>query len=101
LFTFLKSQLPANARVLTRKPTIIGAYTGHEASTWPARFTDPELWSFLQDRHIEYIVQDVTPLGVAASAPGLLAPFVERNSAHLDLVFQDDWFNVYRTVRSP
>jgi hypothetical protein len=99
LFAFLKSQLPADARVLTRKPTIVGVYTGHEASTWPAQFTDAELWSFLQDRHIEYIVQDVTPLGVRASSSDLLAPFIMRNSAHLDLVFQDEWFNVYRAVQ--
>ena len=99
LFAFLESQLPADARVLARKPTIIGAYTGHETSTWPAQFTDTELWSFLQDRHIEYIVQDVTPLGVRASSPDPLAPFISRNSAQLDLVFQDPWFNVYKTVR--
>jgi dolichyl-phosphate-mannose-protein mannosyltransferase len=99
LFAFLRNQLPDEARVLTRKPTIVGAYTGHEASTWPEQFTDTELWSFLKDRHIEYIVQDVTPLGVRATSVDALAPFIERNSAQLDPVFQNEWFNVYKTVR--
>jgi hypothetical protein len=99
LFAFLRSQLPVDARVLTRKPTIIGLYSGREATTWPAQFTDTELWAFLQDRHVEYIVQDVKPLGVRASTVDVLAPFIQRNSGRLDLVFQDEWFNVYRAAR--
>lgn len=99
LFAFLKSELPPNARVLARKPTIVGLYSGHEATTWPAQFTDAELWSFLQSHHVQYIVQDVAPLGVLANSTDLLAPFIERNSGRLDLVFQDEWFNVYKAVR--
>jgi hypothetical protein len=98
LFDTLKATLPADARVLTRKPTIIGLYTGHEAMIWPMTFTDAELWAFLKDRHIDYIVQDVRPLGVRADWPDPLAPFIERNRDQLDLLFHNDWFNVYKSL---
>jgi hypothetical protein len=99
LFDVLKAKLPADARVLTRKPTIIGLYTDHEAMIWPETFTDAELWAFLKDRRIDYIVQDVTPLGVKVGSPDPLAPFIERNREQLDLMFHNDWFNVYKSLR--
>jgi len=97
LFAGIEMDLPAGARLLTRKPAIIALYTGHEATIWPETFTDDELWTFLARMRVRYIVQDRYHMGVDAKLEDVLDPFVERNAARLQLVFSNEWFKLYRT----
>jgi hypothetical protein len=97
LFAGIEMDLPDGARLLARKPTIIALYTGHEATIWPETFTDKELWTFLDRMHVRYIVQDRYHMGVDNRTEDVLDPFVERNAAHLQLVFSNEWFKLYRT----
>ena len=95
LFTTIEQRLPPGARVLARKPTIIGLFTGHQSSCWPETFSDDELWSYLRARHIDYVIQDLGHLGVRPTPVDPLDTFIERNRAQLRPVFRNDWFNVY------
>jgi hypothetical protein len=97
LFAEIEKNLPEDARLLARKPAIIALYTGHEATTWPEKFSDDELWGLLARLQVNYIVQDPDHLGVSARDVDLLDPFIERNAARLQLVFSNDWFKIYRT----
>jgi hypothetical protein len=95
LFATIEQRLPREARILARKPTIIGLYTGHESSCWPATFSDDELWDYLRAQRIAYVIQDPGHFGVRATAVDPLDQFIERNRAQLRPVFQNEWFNLY------
>jgi hypothetical protein len=95
LFSTIEQRLPPGARVLARKPTIIGLYTGHQSSCWPETFSDDELWSYLRAQRIDYVIQDLGHLGVRPTPVDPLDAFIERNRAQLRPVFQNDWFKVY------
>jgi hypothetical protein len=95
LFDALR-QLPAEARILARKPTVIALYTGHESSIWPKQFTDAQLIDFLHRMHIQYIVQDIPHMGFDLHQADPLDPFIDRNKSALEPVFSNAWFIVYR-----
>jgi hypothetical protein len=95
LFAAIRADLPEDARILTRKPTIIALYTGHAATIWPATFTDEELQSFLRRLKVDYVVQDIPQIG-GAKPDDPLDAFIRRNKSGLNLVFKNGWFNVYR-----
>jgi hypothetical protein len=95
LFDALR-KLPAGARVLARKPTVIALYTGRESSIWPSQFTDAQLIGFLHRMHIQYIVQDVGHMGFDLHQADPLDPFIDRNKSALEPVFSNAWFVVYR-----
>jgi hypothetical protein len=95
LFEALR-MLPPEARILTRKPTDIALYTGHESSIWPNQFTDAQLIDFLHRMHIQYIVQDVGHMGFDLHQADPLDPFIDRHKSALEPVFSNAWFVVYR-----
>ncbi len=99
LFEAVREKVPSGARILARKPTIIGLYTGHEAMIWPETFTDEELWTFLQQMNIQYIVQDPGHLGVRPIANDPLDAFLERNRGQLTVLYHNDSFNLFRVRR--
>lgn len=96
LFGSIKSDLPADAVLLTRKPTIIALLTDHRASIWPASFTDDELWRYMHDIKASYIVQDLPDFGLTVDQTDELNAFIDRNQAALSLIFSNRWFNMYR-----
>jgi 4-amino-4-deoxy-L-arabinose transferase-like glycosyltransferase len=95
LFDALR-QLPPQARLLTRHPTITALYTQRTSSTWPARFTDEELKDYLRRSGTRYIVQDIPHLQADPRDTELLDPFLDRNRPSLRRLFANEWFNVYQ-----
>jgi 4-amino-4-deoxy-L-arabinose transferase-like glycosyltransferase len=96
LFESVRRDLPMDARILTRKPTIVALYTGHEAITWPEQFSDEELWAFLAQKRVDYVIQDIYHIGMGSRYIDVLDPFIQRNASRLQLVFGNEWFNVYK-----
>jgi hypothetical protein len=98
VFTQIKEHLPADAVVLTRKPTIVGLFAARKASIWPDRFDEHDFWQYARDVHAQYVLQDV---GNAASpayfkSDRQLDAFIATHAASFQLVFHNDWFNLYR-----
>lgn len=100
LFNAVKKDLPKDAAVLTRKPTIVALYTDHPASIWPEHFTDDELWTYMEKLQIRYVIQDRYHLGVHERAEDVLDDFIERNRALLHPIFMNEWFILYKDARS-
>ncbi len=95
LYSAIRDKLPREARILTRKPTIIGLYTGHTATIWPDPFTDDELRSYMRKFNVEYIVREIPPIA-GAPADDPLDAFIHRNQAELKIIFKNEWFRLYR-----
>lgn len=96
LFATIQDKLPKDARILARKPTIIALYTGRQAAVWPDPVTDAQLWAFMRRLNIDYIVQNVSNLGERVPSDDPLNTFVARNRSRLEVVFENEWFDLYR-----
>lgn len=96
LFAAIRNDIPDDAVILARKPTIIGLFTRHRAAIWPNAFTDAQFWEFAKRIDASYLVQDVFQFSAGPFDPDdPLDVFVRTNQAHLRLVFRNEWFNVY------
>jgi Dolichyl-phosphate-mannose-protein mannosyltransferase len=100
LLDAIRTKLGKDDRLLTRKPTIIALYTGHEATVWPEGFTDDDLWSYMARLKVRFVVQDIYHLGVHKVASDPLDAFIRRNRADLEPIFTNAWFNLYRVAPS-
>jgi hypothetical protein len=100
LFNAIKSNLPVDAVLLARKPTIITLFTDRRAALSPASFTDDELWRYMHDIKASYIVQDLPEFGLPVDQPDEFNAFLDRNHAALSLIFSNRWFNMYRVTAS-
>jgi hypothetical protein len=94
----IRTKLAKDDRLLTRKPTIIALYTGHEATVWSEGFTDEELWSYMARLKVRFVVQDIYHLGVHKVVSDPLDAFIRRNLADLEPIFTNAWFNLYRVA---
>jgi hypothetical protein len=87
--------------LLSRKPTIIGLFTERKSATWPRNFIeDDEFWSYAAAIEARYLIQDLNHFGDGDFDPNdRLDEFVAANSASLNPVFQNEWFNVFEIAR--
>jgi hypothetical protein len=98
MFNAIKAHVPADGVVLARKPTIIGLFTDRNAAIWPETFDDEQFWNYARTIGAHFLVQDRYHFSI----PGPFDPndrldaFVASNRNYLQLLFHNDWFNVYR-----
>jgi hypothetical protein len=96
LFDAIRKDVPEDAIILARKPTIIGLFTRRHSVIWPHAFTDDEFWTFVRKYRASYLVQDVYQFASGPFDPmDPLDLFVKSHRQSLRLVFHNDWFNVY------
>ena len=100
LFEAIRTQLPPDATLLVRKPTIVALFTGRRATIWPVKFSDEELWAYIERTNIGYIVQNMEALDPKVSDDPL-DEFVARNGSALRKLFANEWFTLYRIVPRP
>jgi hypothetical protein len=98
LLTQIRADVPQGERVLARKPTIVALYAGRDATVWPLAATDDEIWSYMARLRVTYVVQDIYHLAAHHQANDPLDGFIDRNRSKLELVFKNEWFNLYRVV---
>lgn len=97
MFQAIRTEVPVNAVVLARKPTIIGLIARRHASIWPHTFSDNEFWAYVRHIHASYLVQDVYQFSAGPFKPNdPLDVFVRSHQDALRLVFHNEWFNVYQ-----
>lgn len=100
LFEAIRTDVPKDAIVLARKPTIIGLFTHRHATIWPRRFTDDEFWAYANKVNATFLVRDIYQF---ASGPfksdDPLDVFVRTNPGSVRLLFRNDWFDLYELVR--
>ena len=102
LFAAIGDQVPADAVVLTRKPTVIALLTGRRATTWGLNDDDSRLWSYIARVHVTYIVQErYRVVEVKQDQNAVVNGFIERNEPKLQLVFGNEWYNLYRVAAPP
>jgi hypothetical protein len=96
-------QLPPDARILARKPTIVALYTDHDTAIWPEPTSQAQFIDYLRASQARYIIQDIPQMTRAARRYDPLKPFVEQNRSMLTPVFANEWFTVYQVdwQRSP
>jgi hypothetical protein len=96
----IKTTLPADAVVLSRKPTIIALFTGRRAAIWPSPFRDEELWRYARQIGATYVLQGPLDYG-NGRRPDQFDAFIERNQARLNLIFTNSWFRLYKMTMAP
>jgi hypothetical protein len=97
LFTAIRATVPADAAILTRKPTTIALFTERAATIWAADDDDAHLWNYMAQHHVGYIVQERFPVvELKQDQTAFLNGVIRRNQSALDLVFSNDWYNLYR-----
>ena len=101
VFNMMKARLPADAVVLTRKPTIIALFTGRRAAIWPSPFRDEELWRYARQIGATYVLQGPLDYGVNGRKPDQFDAFLDRNQARLTLIFTNPWFRLYHITADP
>jgi hypothetical protein len=95
VFNVMKSELPADAVVLTRKPAIIALFTGRRAAIWPLPFQDEEVWRYARQIRASYVLQGPLDYGLNGRQPDQFDAFIDRNQGRLKLVFANPWFRLY------
>lgn len=95
LFEAIKTTVPADAAVLTRKPTIIALFTQRRAAVWAIDSSDDELWRYMSEIGARFIVNTPLPLGSGPKPAKDVAAFIERNRSAFDVVFSNQWFTLY------
>ena len=101
VFNVMKATLPADAVVLTRKPTIIALFTGRRAAIWPSPFSDAALWRYARQIGATYVLQGPLNYGMNGRRPDQFDAFIERNQARLNLIFTNPWFRLYKMTMAP
>jgi hypothetical protein len=97
LFEAIRRDVQRDAAVLARKPTIVALYGERRAAIWGQDATDDDLWSYIAQQKVRYLLQEQYPVIERIddeNAP--LNAFIQHNRSLLTPVFKDDWFILYR-----
>lgn len=95
LFEAIKTTVPADAAVLTRKPTIIALFTQRRAAVWPTDSSDDDLWRYMVEVGARYIVDAPQAMGSGPLPAEDVGAFIDRHRSAFDVVFSNQWFTLY------
>ncbi|HKU60420.1 MAG TPA: hypothetical protein VJQ44_04320 [Gemmatimonadales bacterium] len=101
VFEVMKTRLPPDAVVLTRKPAIIALFTDRRAAVWPAPFREESAWAYARQIGASYVLQGPLDYGLNGSRPDDFDAFIARNQARLHLIFTNPWFRLYQVTVPP
>jgi hypothetical protein len=96
LFEAIKTTVPADAAVLTRKPTIIALFTQRRAAVWPTDASDDDLWRYMVEVGARFIVDSPHAMGSGPGPAKSVGAFIDRHRSAFDVVFSNQWFTLYQ-----
>ena len=94
LFDYIRTQTPASAVFVFRKPRALSLFGERAATIYHEARSDDELWDFLTRIHATHLV-------VGRLEPAYWKDFVARKQPALEVAFANAGFTVYRVARIP
>lgn len=94
LFAFIRKHTSPNSVFIFRKPRALALYTGRRSSPPPLIGQYATLWRHIETIGATYVV--VKYGGVQFDTVPALQDWAEENRRRLELVFRNQWFDVYR-----
>ncbi len=94
LFSFIRKQTRPDSVFIFRKPRALALFTDRRAAAPPLPGQYSTLWPYIQSIGADYVI--VKYAGLQFDKQPYLENWAKENQQRLDLVFSNDWFQVYR-----